>query len=108
MSGLHFDSLDDCPPGLRKLLEKQEAKEKEMQEQNEREISELEQKRADLIKQYEELQTRRAQVAEGTENADNINDAIRFAKTQTDLGEQMDQLRQQALDIDSEIKSKKK
>ena len=29
MSGLHFDSLDDCPPGLRKLLEKQAAKEKE-------------------------------------------------------------------------------
>lgn len=28
MSGLHFDSLDDCPPGLRKLLEKQTAKEK--------------------------------------------------------------------------------
>ena len=28
MSGLHFDSLDDCPPGLRKLLEKQAAKEK--------------------------------------------------------------------------------
>ncbi len=27
-SGLHFDSLDDCPPGLRKLLEKQETKEK--------------------------------------------------------------------------------
>ena len=27
-SGLHFDSLDDCPPGLRKLLEKQAAKEK--------------------------------------------------------------------------------
>lgn len=28
MSGLHFDSLDDCPPGLRKLLEKQAAKER--------------------------------------------------------------------------------
>lgn len=28
MSGLHFDSLDDCPPGLRKLLEKQTAKER--------------------------------------------------------------------------------
>lgn len=28
MSGLHFDSLEDCPPGLRKLLEKQAAKEK--------------------------------------------------------------------------------
>ena len=28
MSGLHYDSLDDCPPGLRKLLEKQAAKEK--------------------------------------------------------------------------------
>ncbi len=27
MSGLHFDSLEDCPPGLRKLLEKQAAKE---------------------------------------------------------------------------------
>lgn len=30
MSGLHFDSLDDCPPGLRKLLEKQAAKEKQI------------------------------------------------------------------------------
>ena len=28
MSGLHYDSLDDCPPGLRKLLEKQAAKER--------------------------------------------------------------------------------
>ena len=28
MSGLHFDSLEDCPPGLRKLLEQQAAKEK--------------------------------------------------------------------------------
>lgn len=28
-SGLHFDSLEDCPPGLRKLLEQQAAKEKE-------------------------------------------------------------------------------
>lgn len=28
MSGLHYDSLDDCPPGLRKLLEKQTAKER--------------------------------------------------------------------------------
>lgn len=28
MSELHFDSLDDCPPGLRKLLEKQAEKEK--------------------------------------------------------------------------------
>lgn len=28
MSGLHYDSLDDCPPGLRKLLEKQAVKEK--------------------------------------------------------------------------------
>ena len=28
-SGLHFDSLDDCPPGLRKLMEKQAAKEKD-------------------------------------------------------------------------------
>lgn len=28
MSGLHFDSLEDCPPGLRKLLEKQAAKER--------------------------------------------------------------------------------
>lgn len=28
MSGLHFDSLEDCPPGLRKLLEKQVAKER--------------------------------------------------------------------------------
>lgn len=27
MSGLHYDSLDDCPPGLRKLLEKQRGKE---------------------------------------------------------------------------------
>ena len=27
-SGLHFDSLDDCPPGLRKLLEMQAAKER--------------------------------------------------------------------------------
>lgn len=26
MSGLHFDSLDDCPPGLRALIEKQNAK----------------------------------------------------------------------------------
>ncbi|MGX8703230.1 MAG: hypothetical protein ACSW8H_02130, partial [bacterium] len=28
MSGLHFDSMEDCPPGLRKLLEKQAAKER--------------------------------------------------------------------------------
>ena len=28
MSGLHFDSLEDCPPGLRKLLEQQAAKER--------------------------------------------------------------------------------
>ena len=28
MSGLHYDSLEDCPPGLRKLLEKQAAKER--------------------------------------------------------------------------------
>lgn len=27
MSGLHYDSLDDCPEGLRKLLEKRMAKE---------------------------------------------------------------------------------
>lgn len=26
MSGLHYDSIEDCPPGLRKLLEKQQAK----------------------------------------------------------------------------------
>ena len=25
MSGLHFDSLDDCPPGLRKLIEKKQS-----------------------------------------------------------------------------------
>ena len=30
MSGLHFDSLDDCPPGLRKLLEQQAAKERSL------------------------------------------------------------------------------
>ena len=28
MSGLHFDSLEDCPPGLRKLVEQQMAKER--------------------------------------------------------------------------------
>lgn len=28
MSGLHYDSLDDCPPGLRKLLEAAQKKEK--------------------------------------------------------------------------------
>ena len=28
MSGLHYDSLDDCPPGLRKRIEEQMAREK--------------------------------------------------------------------------------
>lgn len=34
MSGLHFDSLEDCPPGLRKLIEKQAAKGKDVTDIN--------------------------------------------------------------------------
>lgn len=30
MSGLHFDTLEDCPPGLRKVLEMQQAKKRSL------------------------------------------------------------------------------
>jgi hypothetical protein len=33
-SGLHFDSLEDCPPGLRKLVERQMAKERDVPDIN--------------------------------------------------------------------------
>lgn len=92
-----------------KEAQEQEAKEEiERAEQNEREINELSARQADLIKQYEQLQAERDMIAEGTENANDIDTAYRFAEDQRRVGEKMEALKYEASEIQSQIDAKRK
>ena len=75
--------------------EEQETTEKEEQENEEmseveKEIKDLEAEKDRLLKEYKDLETLRSRIAEGTENANDIDTAYRFAEDQRNVGEEMD------------------